>query len=248
LDVQENYLDVQENYLDVQENYLDVQEDYLDVQENYLDVQEDYLDVQENYLDVQENYLDVQEDYLDVQEDYLDVQENYLDIQENYLDIQENYLDVPGGDSAGIPCAGTGETGERGGETGETAARRFKKDEPAPGKPVTFGGGEENGGRGGLAENTGVAGCFCCPHSPREKGTGENTGGLDRSGGGIAPAVRFVRAVARLPRRGSPAPAQSCGQQIRSMSISAAVQGVVMAQFSSTSGCSSPKTPAYCPR
>jgi IS30 family transposase len=58
--------------------------------------------------------------------------------------------------------------------------KRFKGLEGRLCKTITFDQGKENGGHKTLTENTGVKVYFCHPHSPREKGTCENTNYLIR--------------------------------------------------------------------
>ncbi|GMO42203.1 MAG: IS30-like element IS30 family transposase [Treponemataceae bacterium] len=62
----------------------------------------------------------------------------------------------------------------------KTIERRFKKLEPELRKSITFDQGKENSEHKELAGNAKIAVYFCHPHSPREKGTCENTNYLIR--------------------------------------------------------------------
>jgi IS30 family transposase len=77
----------------------------------------------------------------------------------------------------------------------KTIEKRFKKLEPALRKSITFDRGKENSERRQLSENTGIAVYFCHPHSPREKGTCENTDYLIRDM--LYPADDFREATQR---------------------------------------------------
>jgi IS30 family transposase len=73
--------------------------------------------------------------------------------------------------------------------------KRFKKLGPAPGKSITFDPGKENSEHKELSEYTAMAVYFCHPHSPRERGTCENTNYLIRDL--LYPAEDFLELTQR---------------------------------------------------